>query len=371
MIFLVISKTDREYSSAMMPRVIQRLIHKIEEDVQRFSKDNETIATQTNMLALNATIEAARSGEAGRGFIVVANEVKSLAKQAKENSSKFKNLVITRIQYGINITKLMVQQVEGGRLTDMAQTLVQIIVRNLYERTADCRWWATDEAFWRCLAEPTEDNKLHAAMRLGVINKFYSVYMDLVLVDTNGQVLATSRPDIYPDAARANFAKEKWFCAAMNTRSGGEYVVDDIHNSPPHRGNATAVYAASVRRDGELSGEILGVLGVFFDWGPQSQSICTVEPSFTDEERTRSRVLLLDGNYRIIQSSDSLDLYTQFDLKTEGLQRGSYYDGQGQIVAFARTLGYEEYDGLGWHCVIIQKPVDNEQIEKKLADDGI
>lgn len=355
----------------MMPRVIERLIHKIEDDVQKFSKTNETIASQTNMLALNATIEAARSGEAGRGFIVVANEVKSLAKQAKENSDKFKSLIINRIQYGIGITEKMVQQVEGGRLTDMAQTLVQIIVRNLYERTADCRWWATDDALWKTLEDPSDENRLHATKRLGVINKFYGVYMNLVLADKDGNVLAISRPDLFPSASTANVKKERWFYEAMNTQSGGDYIVDEIHNSPIHNNNATAVYSAAVRRGGELQGEALGVLGVFFDWGPQSKVICTNEPTLTDEEKTRTRVMLLDGKMRIIQSSNGEGIYSQFELETGGQQHGSYYDSAGNIVAFAQTIGYEEYDGLGWFGVIVQRPVSREEIEKKLATDGI
>jgi hypothetical protein len=355
----------------MMPRVIERLIHKIEDDVKKFSKDNETIASQTNMLALNATIEAARSGEAGRGFIVVANEVKSLAKQAKENSDKFKSLIIKRIGYGIDITEKMVQQVEGGRLTDMAQTLVQIIVRNLYERTADCRWWATDEAFWRCVEDQSSENRQHATNRLGVINKFYGVYMNLVLTDQDGNVLATSRPELFPGAVGANVKKERWFFEAMNTQSGADYIVDEIHNSAIHNNNMAAVYSAAVRRHGELQGEALGVLGVFFDWGPQSRSIVVNEPTLTEDEKTRTRVLLLDGQQRIIQSSDSMGIYTQYDLQTGGQQHGSYYDAAGNLVAFAKTIGYEEYDGLGWYGVIIQKPVSREEIEKKLTDDGI
>jgi hypothetical protein len=253
----------------------------------------------------------------------------------------------------------------------MCQTLVQIIVRNLYERTADCRWWATDEAFWRCVEDPSAENRDHATKRLGVINKFYGVYMNLVLTDRDGNVLAISRPDIFPGAVSANVKREKWFYEAMNTQSGSDYVVDEIHNSALHNGNPTAVYSASVRRSGELQGEVLGVLGVFFDWGPQSRTIVCNEPTLTDEEKTRTRVMLLDNKMRIIQSSDGMGIYTPFDLNAGGQQRGSYYDSQGNIVAFAKTIGYEEYDGLGWYGVIVQKPISREEIEKKLIDDGI
>jgi methyl-accepting chemotaxis protein len=61
------------------------------DDIDQFASLVTSIANQTNLLALNATIEAARAGEAGRGFSVVAQEVKSLAAQTTSALDQIKS----------------------------------------------------------------------------------------------------------------------------------------------------------------------------------------------------------------------------------------------------------------------------------------
>ena len=320
-----------------------------------FSRRNQEIAAKTRLLALNATIEAARAGDAGAGFSIVANEVKQLSEQATQIASAFESAVMRGVEQGISASVSLTQ----SRLVDMSRGLVQLIVRNLYERTADVRWWATDASVWGALTPGAgQAEHRHAQDRLGVIRKFYTVYRDLVLFNPKGECIASALGK--PSVAAANVASKDWFRRAMMTGSGDDYVVGDVEPSSQYDGAQILTYAAAVRTEGRRDGRPLGVLGVHFDWQEQSRSIVCDEPMLSPAEWSRSRCCLLDGQLTCIAASDGIGVLQSYPLNHRGQSQGAY-EGDAAFVAFAKTIGYQEYDGLGWYGVIEQRRIGSQR----------
>jgi hypothetical protein len=313
----------------------------------------QAVTRRTKLLALNARIESASAGVHGKGFAVVAHEVAEVSDQIDAVSRQLTGELAEKLAELDTLGRDLVARVRGERLSDLALHLIEIVDRNLYERSCDVRWWATDAAVVDACTAVDPVTAAEASRRLAVILDSYTVYVDLWVAGLDGRVLAAGR---HAELVGRDVADEAWFTRALATTSGADYVSVDVAPNDALDGRLVATYATAVRAGGAEDGAVVGALGIHFDWEAQAGDVVG-GVRLRDEERARTRCLLVDSRHRVIAASDGrgvLEEVVPLDLSSGTVGHRTRDDGT--VVGWALTPGYETYAGMGWYGVIEQQP---------------
>lgn len=347
-------------SEQARPERIAELADALVGKMKRATSEICHINDRTHLLSLNARIEAARAGgTTGAAFGVVASAISSLS----DKTSRVADTMTAETEAASaeihQLTSALATSVRGTRLSDLALANIDLVDRNLYERSCDVRWWATDSSAVDALAQGTDEACRFCAHRLGAILRSYTVYYDLVLCDLEGRVVANGRPDQFRTNGMSCRGAD-WFQSALTTATGEKFGFQGVHVSPLVNSKRVLVFSCVVRTGGEVGGSPLGVLGIVFNWDALAQTIVQNVPLGADEKRD-TRVCIVDGAGRILADSqnrqllDTLPLtqWPQFGQSAKGYVMTTL-DGLPCCVGHAASPGYETY-ATGWHSLLIQR----------------
>jgi hypothetical protein len=348
-----VSDSNTDYSAERIANLASQLSGNLSEAIENITSINET----TKVISLNAKIASAKAGEAGKRFSVVAEEILRLSQRTSEVATSLQERTGVAIGELERISQMLATNVLGQRLTIYASQNIDLIDRNLYERSCDVRWWATDTSLVEALADPKQDRLEFASKRMRVILSAYTVYYDLVLADVEGRVVANGRPDKYSSFG-AMVGDQDWYRQAMASRSGDEYGLQSVHPSALVKNERVLIYSCAVREGGRCNGRILGVLGIVFKWDALAQTVVRQTP-LDPEEWKRARVCIVDNFGLVIADSAEKQLREHLSFRDE---RELFGQGKGfkQMsvagvpcsVARCASFGFETYRS-GWHAFIV------------------
>ena len=340
-------------------RQIGRLADSLGNHFDQAVGEIERINFKMKMLAFNAQIESSRAGEIGNAFGVVAKEMVNLSKETMQATQRLAARTQGSVTSLNQIIGVLGHQIQGTRLSDLAMTNIDVIDRNLYERSCDVRWWATDGSAVDALSDSSPAVRERTCQRLGVILDSYTVYFDIVLCDLSGRVVANGRQGKFQSIGTSQIDTE-WFQAAIKTRDGSQFGFQGVHRSPSlANGRHILVYSCGVREKGDAQGKLIGVLGIVFNWEALGQTVVN-GTLLSEEEKARTRVCVVDPHGLVLADNagriidETLFLPEQRMLfATKKHHFVVNYKGEKALIAHAYSPGFETY-ATGWHSLIIQ-----------------
>lgn len=220
-----------------------------------------------------------------------------------------------------------------------AQVAIDLLIRNLFERTADVGFLATDDDIRVFLAErdASQQQKAFIENRLREYVKKYSVYDEIMVFDTEGVLKAHLDP-----SNPVTFSTDPLL--AQTLASQAEFVETFRYSDLQPNRRHSLIYSCKITETNQKSSKALGVLCLCFRFDDEMQGIFA---NLLSPEDT-GIISILGANGQVIASSNEATVPLQSKFSHTDAVRLAGYQRRDYIVNTRSTNGYQGFYGLGW-----------------------
>lgn len=243
------------------------------------------------------------------------------------------------------------ETVLASRLQDsefVSHLLVDLLDRNLYERSDDCRWWAVTPELRVALASQIIDSATVAGITdiLEYINELYTVYTRIFVYDNTGCIIASTNPMDGDDSIIGKKIDETTLEQVMALRTDQQYYVSPFVSDALYGNAPTYIYHAAIMAPD--SDAVVGGIGIVFDSAPELFAM--LQGGIAEKESIQA--LYIDRQGHIIASTDptrpvgaTLDIEADLLALPNGksTSRIVIHDGHYSILGCSVSHGYREF----------------------------
>lgn len=336
------------YKGITIKRELYPIIKYIE-DVDKYKDELGTLSSSWDMLAL--------LGQLGDINIDIG--------KTKEN---FLNLTSTLLNH------LSFQQIKKvtQEMRFKSQVTIDVLIRNLFERTADIGFLATDDdirLFLENFVSKYDENSL--VIKQEIQKKFkeyvskYSVYFDIVLFDIHGKIVVRLNEDINLEKVDASFIQK-----VLNTSD--DYIESYKYHDFLPQYKKSLVYSYKVTKSNDSGSKDLGVLALCFRFTDEMNAIF----GNLVDAKNKECLTILDEDGYVIASSDKehINLGVKLPIVLNENYKIVSYAGRDYIAKTCETNGYQGFYGLKWygHIMIpLEYAFLSDELNSLVVDENI